>query len=143
MLEMFRGSRRQLREQVHQLAHELIQLRGEMRVRVQQVEEERARIRLQRMLREVNKAVHLAIRLGVPAAHAIETALRAAAAPLPCGKAGGLARARWAWRYSDGTFMPESEKIESYRQEYERHAAGGRARATRARRASDGTFLPR
>jgi len=58
------------------------------------------------------------------------------------GRAGGLARARTAWRYLDGTFMPESEKQEVYRIEYERYAAGGRARAAQAGRAPDGTFLP-
>lgn len=63
------------------------------------------------------------------------------------GRAGGLARARQAWRYSDGTFMSDSEKEavieESELDEYERFAAGGRARAARAKRASDGTFLPK
>jgi hypothetical protein len=58
------------------------------------------------------------------------------------GRAGGLARSRNAWRYSDGTFMAESERQEIYREEYERHAAGGRARAATASRAEDGTFLP-
>jgi len=62
-------------------------------------------------------------------------------APLPRGKADGVARAQSAWRYFDGTFMPESEKQEAYRDEYERYAAGGRARATRARRAPNGTFI--
>ena len=38
--------------------------------------------------------------------------------------------------------MPESEKWESYRAEYERHAAGGRERAARAKRSADGTFMP-
>jgi hypothetical protein len=60
------------------------------------------------------------------------------------GRAGGLARARDAWRYSDGTFMPDREKetaIEEYEIEaYERYAAGGRARAARALRRRDGTF---
>jgi hypothetical protein len=56
------------------------------------------------------------------------------------GQAGGLARARMAWRYLDGTFMPESEKFEAYQQEYERYAAGGRARAANARRHGDGRF---
>jgi hypothetical protein len=38
--------------------------------------------------------------------------------------------------------MPESEKIEAYRAEWERYAKGGRSRAAYARRAPDGTFLP-
>lgn len=62
-------------------------------------------------------------------------------APIPRGRAGGIGRARTAWRYFDGTFMPESAKDEALREEYERFAAGGRARAARARRALDGTFL--
>src|SRR5215469_11442692 len=33
--------------------------------------------------------------------------------PIPRGRVGGLARARTAWRYSDGTFMPESVKDEA------------------------------
>lgn len=36
--------------------------------------------------------------------------------------------------------MPESQKWEAYREEYERHAAGGRARAACALRYADGTF---
>jgi hypothetical protein len=60
--------------------------------------------------------------------------------------AGGVARARDAWRYSDGTLMSDREKhaaIAEYEiEEYERYAAGGRARAARAHRARDGTFLP-
>jgi hypothetical protein len=56
-------------------------------------------------------------------------------------RAGGLARARIAWRYFDGTFMPESVKDEARISEYERYATGGRARAARAKRATDGTFL--
>jgi hypothetical protein len=65
-------------------------------------------------------------------------------APLPRGKAGGLARVRDAWRYSDGTFMSENEcraVLEEFAaKEYERYATGGRARARTAKRHSDGTF---
>jgi len=143
MLELFHGSTRQLREQVQQLAQELIELRTNMHVRIQQVETECARIGLQRILRELHKAAELAVKLGMPAALAIEKGLRSTAAPLPRGKAGGLARARSAWRYDDGTFMPESEKLEAHREKYERHAAGGRVRAARAIRAVDGTFIRR
>ena len=38
--------------------------------------------------------------------------------------------------------VPESEKMEAYRTEWERYAKGGRSRAACARRAPDGTFLP-
>ena len=67
------------------------------------------------------------------------------AAPLPRGKAGGIARARTAWRYLDGTFMPEAERAAAIEEfelaDYERYAAGGRARARTAQRVPDGTFL--
>jgi len=72
---------------------------------------------------------------------AIERFARSMRAPFPRGRAGGLARARHAWRYLDGTFMLESEKFEAYREEHERYAAGGRARARTAERTADGRFL--
>jgi hypothetical protein len=74
---------------------------------------------------------------------------KAAAEPMraPRGQAGGRVRAQRAWRYSDGTFMPESERIAAIEDaalvKYERYAAGGRARAHSAGRFSDGTFAPR
>ncbi len=53
---------------------------------------------------------------------------------------------RSAWRYLDGTFMPEHERQalvnEIAFEEYEGYATGGRARAGSALRARDGTFLP-
>jgi hypothetical protein len=52
-----------------------------------------------------------------------------------------IAGSRGAWRHFDGKFMPESEKFEADRLEYERDATGGRARAEKARRAPDGTFI--
>jgi hypothetical protein len=141
MLELFRRSGRKLPEQVQQLSYELNQLRGDVTKRLQQLEQECARIQLGRMLSAIHEAAELAVRQGVPAALAIGTGLRLVVAPLPPGKAGGLARAREAWRYADGTFMPESEKFEACREEYERYAAAGRARARTALRAIDGTFL--
>ena len=72
---------------------------------------------------------------------AIERFAKAMRAPIPRGRTGGLARARSAWRYLDGTFMPELEKYEAYIEEYERYARGGRARAALARRAQDGRFV--
>lgn len=74
---------------------------------------------------------------------AVEKFAQAMRAPVPRGRAGGLARARSAWRYFDGTFVPESEKLEAYRLEYERYASGGRARAASAYRLADGTFGPK
>jgi hypothetical protein len=113
--------------------------------RIQRIEAEqatlRARIEGERQLRflaaEIVGAVHIAPAIG----SSIEQFAQAMRAPLPRGRAGGLARARDAWRYFDGTFMPESRKYEAYHIEHERFAAGGRARAANARRANDGTFL--
>jgi hypothetical protein len=77
------------------------------------------------MLRGIHEAAELAVGQGLPAAVAIAKGLSAVTDPLPRGRAGGLARARNAWRYLDGTYMPESEKFVAYREDYERHAAGG------------------
>jgi hypothetical protein len=93
------------------------------------------------MLRGVHETTELAISLGVLVAFAIAKGLRAVVAPLPPGKADGLARALHVWRYADGTFMPEPEKFETYREEYERHAKGGRARAGSAVRGLNGRFV--
>jgi hypothetical protein len=74
---------------------------------------------------------------------AIERFVEAVRAPLPLsprGRAGGLARAKSAWRYFDGTFMAESEKEAAYLEEYERYAIGGRVRANQAIRNPSGTF---
>jgi hypothetical protein len=99
MLELFRPSGRQLQEQVQQLARELMQLRTDMDTRVQQVEAEFARLRLQRMLREIHAAVVIAVKSGAATAQALEIGLRAATAALPRGRAGGLEGAKAAWRY--------------------------------------------
>ena len=117
--------------------------------RVQRLEEEQAALRSrlegERQLRVLMAHVAAAAYTAPVIGDAIERfaqAMRATRAPMSRGCAGGLARTRNAWRYSDGTFMPESEKSEAYRDEYERHAAGGRARAARALRWADGTFMP-
>jgi hypothetical protein len=141
MLEIFRPKGDRLLERVQQLTQELDQLRGDMNMRLQQVEEECARTQLHRVIREIHKAAQFAVQTGLPAALAIEQSIRALAKPLPRGRAGGLVRARTAWRYGDGTFMPEAQKFEAYRQEYERHAASGRIRAANAVRNHDGKFL--
>jgi hypothetical protein len=47
---------------------------------------------------------------------------------------------RSAWRYFDGTFMPESAKIEAQIAEYDRYAAGGRTRAAKALRDEFGRY---
>jgi len=78
---------------------------------------------------------------------AIENFARALHRPAPVrGRAGGLPRAREAWRCADGTFMADCDKeaviAEHEIEEYERYAAGGRARAAGAVRRTDGTFAP-
>jgi len=96
-----------------------------------------------RMASEISDAAEAAI------GQAIENfarALRRSPVAPTRGRAGGLARAREAWRYSDGTFMPNTERKaaieECELEEYERYAPGGRARAARAKRGADGAFLP-
>jgi hypothetical protein len=115
--------------------------------RVQRLEREhaelRARLEGERQLRNLAAQIVGAAQIAPVIGYAIERFAQALRAPNPRGRAGGLARARSAWRYWDGTFMPESEKSEAYLADYERYAAGGRARAAQAARASDGTFLPR
>ena len=61
---------------------------------------------------------------------------------LPPGVAGGIARARHAWRYDDGTFMSYKDEERIHIEQRERMARGGRARAKHAKRKTDGTFLP-
>jgi hypothetical protein len=124
------------------LAADLAELRSTILPRLQQVECELMGAKLGHFFAELHVAIQLHVIRGREVAPAIEKGLRALVAPLPRGKAGGLARARSAWRYLDGTFMPESEKLEAYNEEYERHAAGGRTRAATARRYADGTFAP-
>ena len=127
---------------------QLVQTASELRARIQRLESEQATLRsrldgerqLQILTAHISAAAQAAPAIGA----AIERFAQAMRASLPLprrGHAGGLARAKGAWRYLDGTFMPESEKEVMYIQEYERYAAGGRARASRAQRASDGTFI--
>ena len=134
-------SRRRIRD-------ELVHTTSALLARIQRLEDEHtkihARLEGERQLRiyiaQVAAAARVAPLLGV----AMERFAQAMRAPLPVvqrGRAGGLARAKTAWRYFDGTFMPESEKAEAYREEHERYAAGGRARARCALRNWDGTFL--
>jgi hypothetical protein len=113
--------------------------------RIQRIEAEQAALRAEiegeRQLRFLTAEIIGAAQAAPVIGSAIENFAQAMRAPLPRGRAGGLARARDAWRYFDGTFMPESEKLEAYREQRERFAAGGRARAANAARSADGTFL--
>lgn len=127
-------------------ADELRRTASELLERVQRLESEQADLRariegdgqLRLLIANITVAAQLAPEIGA----AMERFAEAMRSPLPRGRAGGLARARFAWRHADGTFMRESEKNAAYREEYERYAAGGKARAARARRAADGSFLP-
>jgi hypothetical protein len=123
------------------LAADLAELQSTILPRLQRVELDLIHAKLDRFFAELHIAIQLRARQGLEAAEAVERGFRAMLAPLPRGSAGGLARARTAWRYLDGTFMPESEKEAAYLEEYERYAKGDRARSATAIRASDGTFL--
>jgi hypothetical protein len=56
MLELLRGSDRKLREQIQQLDDELRKLRSDLTNRLQQVEQEWARIQFGRMLSSIHEA---------------------------------------------------------------------------------------
>jgi hypothetical protein len=114
--------------------------------RIQRIEAEHAALRAEiesdRQLRFLAAEIGGTAQAAPVIGSAVEAFARAMRAPLPRGRAGGLARAANAWRSFDGTFMPESEKFEAYREEYERFATGGRVRAASARRNANGTFAP-
>ncbi len=127
---------------------QLVRATSDLAARVQRLETEhgalRARLEGERQFRLFTVNVAAAAQAAPAIGAAIEQfaqAMRAPLTPPPRGSAGGLARARSAWRYFNGTFMPDSEKEATYFEQYERHAAGGRARAKKATRNSDGTFL--
>jgi hypothetical protein len=113
--------------------------------RIQRLEREhaalRARLEGERQLRILAAQIVGAAQIAPIIGEAVEKFAQAMRGPLPRGRAGGIARAGSAWRYFDGTFMPESAKFEADQLDYERFAAGGRARAASAERAEDGTFL--
>jgi hypothetical protein len=115
-----------------------------LRARVQRLEQEHAllhaRLEGERQLRLLTAHIAAAAQAAPVIGAAIDRFAQAVRVPLPRGRAGGLSRAKTAWRYFDGTFMPESEKEAAYFEVYERYAAGGRARARKARREADGTF---
>jgi len=62
-------------------------------------------------------------------------------APLLLGIAGGIARARHAWRYDHGTFMSYDDEEQIRIEQRERMARSGQAWAHGAKHAPDGTFL--
>jgi hypothetical protein len=141
VLSLIRSTRlRDIIDTHQRLAADLSQLRSTILPRLQQVERELLSAKLGRFFAELHVSIEALVRHGLEAAAAIDKSCRGMVAPLPRGKAGGLARARQAWRYFDGTFMAECEKLQAYREEYERYAAGGRVRAATAKRNPDGTF---
>lgn len=128
-------------------SEQLVRVTSDLSARVQRLEVEQAALRArlddERQLRIVTAQIAAAAQAAPAIGAAIERFAEAMRAPLPLvprGRAGGLARAKGAWRYLDGTFMPESEKEAAYLEEFERYAAGGRARARAASRCTDGTF---
>ena len=137
----FGPSRCELLVQVQQLRSELDELRTITSAKLQQLDEELAITRLKRLLSVIHEVAHLQIKQGVPAARAIAQGLQAAMVPLPRGVAGGLARAKYAWRYDDGTWMSYDDEQRIMLEQHERMSRGGRARAKGAKRAPDGTFV--
>ena len=125
---------------------QLVRATSDLSARVQRLELEHAALRVrlegERQLRILTAHIASAAQVAPVIEAAIERFAQAMRAPLPRGRTGGLARARTAWRYFDGTFMPESEKEAAYAEEYERYAKGGRARAASASRSGLGSFLP-
>jgi len=152
MAAIFRRTHAKQAQQLNELRRDIDQLRAEVLGRLQHVEqqitpmtEEIAVTRLKRFLAGMHRVVHLQIEQGVPATRAIAAGLQAVMAPLPPpppGVAGGVARARHAWRYDNGTFMSYDDEEQILIEQHERMARGGRARARSAKRAPDGTFLP-
>jgi hypothetical protein len=100
------GFRRHIRD-------ELIHTTSALLARIQRLEdgqaEMRARLEGERQLRVFTANLAAAAQVAPAIGAAIEGFAEAMRAPLPCGRAGGLARARTAWRYFDGTFMSVSE----------------------------------
>lgn len=127
-------------------AKQLVDTTSALLARIQRLEEEQAELRErlegEHQLRLLTAHIAVAAQAAAHVGEAVERFAQAMRAPKPRGRAGGLARASTAWRYFDGTFMPESEKEAADLQEYERYAAGGRARAATAARYEDGTFAP-
>lgn len=145
---MFGTSRRHLLAEVQQLRAQLNEMTGLFAVEIQhlreQIEpaiEETTALRLQRFLKAMHQVVHLQIKAGLPAAEAIAEGVRSVTRPLPYGVPGGRARALYAWRYDDGTFMSYADKEQILADAHERMARGGRARALSARRDAHGRYV--
>jgi hypothetical protein len=112
--------------------------------RIQRLEREqtelRARLEGEHRLRILTAQIVGAAQVAPVIGAAVEGFAQSMRASIPRGRAGGLGRARTAWRYFDGTFMAESRKAAAFAEEYERYAAGGRKRAATANRRENGRF---
>lgn len=134
--------------EVQQLRQELAEMRRVCSAEVQQLREqlapameEVAAFRLRRLLNATHQAAHMKIKAELPAAQAIAEGLQSVLKPLPYGVAGGRARAQYAWRYDDGTFMSYDDAERLQLEARERMARGGRARARGARRNARGRYV--
>lgn len=131
-------------------SQQLVRATSDLTARVHRLETEHAalRTRLQgeHQLRLLTANVVAAAQAAPVIGAAIERFAQAMRASLPKGRVGGLARAKTAWRYADGTFLSDSDRTQAIEElefeKYERYAAGGRARANSASRFADGTFAP-
>lgn len=129
-------------------ATHLLETTNQLLIRVQRLEAERLQfhtwIDSERQLRILTAHLAAAVQTAMIIGAAVERFAEAMRARPPRGSKGGFARARNAWRYSDGTFMCETERqaaIEELElEDYERYATGGRKRAATATRNADGTF---
>jgi hypothetical protein len=101
---------------------------SELFARVQRLENEqaalRARLEVARRLRFLVAHIAAAAQVAPAVGAAMEVFAESMRAPVPRGRAGGIARARTAWRYLYGIFMSASKKEAAYLAEYERYAVG-------------------
>lgn len=114
--------------------------------RIQRLEPAQAALRAEVQGERNSRLLAVRVVAAAEAASAIRTALEQFAqtmrAPPPRGRVDRIARARPAWRSSDGASMPEPKKLEACRVECELSAAGGRVRARSALRYPYGTSRP-
>jgi hypothetical protein len=83
-----------IRETHQRLTADLSELRSTVLPRLQRVERELLSAKLGRFFTQLHIAMEFTVRQGLEAAASIEKGCRGMVAPLPRGKAGGLARVR-------------------------------------------------
>ena len=88
----------QLTSDYQLLAERVASFECDMHSRIQRREAELMAPKLDRLLRELHPAAQLAAEQSCQSALSVQSAMRAVVAPLPRGRAGGLARANTAWR---------------------------------------------